>query len=74
GWSYPTPKEAIKLKLPPLQLYILDSDIYEQQNIAEKHPEVVKKLTEQMESYLNNGRSTPGLIQKNDTKTNLNMN
>lgn len=74
GWSYPTPKEAIKLKLPPLQLYNLDSDINEQQNIADKHPEVVKNLTKLMESYLNNGRSTPGIIQKNDTNTDLYMN
>jgi hypothetical protein len=62
------------LKLPPLQLYNLDSDINEQQNFADKHPEVVKKLTKLMESYINTGSSTPGIIQKNDTKTDLYIN
>ena len=74
GWSYPSPKEAIKLNLPPLQLYDLDSDINEQQNLVDKHPEVVKKLSKLMESYLKNGRSTPGITQKNDTNTYLYMN
>ena len=71
GWSYPTPKEAIKLKLPPIQLYNLASDIKEQENVAQEHPEIVLKLTELMNSYIKNGRSTPGAIQKNDTKTDL---
>jgi arylsulfatase A-like enzyme len=71
GWSYPTPKEAISLKLPPIQLYDLDSDIKELQNVAQDYPEVVLQLTELMNSYIKNGRSTPGKIQKNDTKTDL---
>jgi arylsulfatase A-like enzyme len=66
GWSYPRPKEAVELDLPGFQLYDLDKDIGEQNNVMDKHPDVIENLTELMAKYVNDGRSTPGLPQKND--------
>jgi len=69
GWSYPVPKEAKKLKLYPVQLYNLENDIAEESNVAEQYPEIVKKMTKLMEKYINDGRSTPGVKQKNEGDT-----
>lgn len=44
---------------PNGQLYNLDSDPAEQNNLYEKHPEIVQKLTELKEKYEKNGRSRP---------------
>ncbi len=72
GWSYPTPEETKILDLPELQLYNLEVDIKEQHNVVEQHPNLVKELTQLMNSYISKGRSTPGVPQQNDTKTYLN--
>jgi arylsulfatase A-like enzyme len=66
GWSYPTPAEAKKLGIHEIQLYDLDLDIGEKNNVMDKHPEVVEHLTELLARYVNDGRSTPGPPQKND--------
>ena len=71
GWSYPRPNETKKLNLPPIQLYDLTADISEQQNLHEKYPDVVERLTKLMEKYIAEGRSTPGTPQKNEGKTPL---
>lgn len=66
GWSYPTPAEAKKLDIPKIQLYDLEQDIGEKNNVMDGHPEVIQHLTELMVKYINDGRSTPGPPQKND--------
>ncbi|MBK8501391.1 MAG: arylsulfatase [Saprospiraceae bacterium] len=66
GWSYPTPKETSTLDLPSTQLFNLDDDPAEEQNIATANPDVVKRLTGLMQQYIKEGRSTPGVGQKND--------
>ncbi|WP_443939826.1 sulfatase family protein [Pedobacter sp. MW01-1-1] len=66
GWSTPTEKEGKQNKLPNLQLYNLKNDIAEKDNLANKNPQEVEKLTRILESTINNGRSTPGKKQKND--------
>jgi hypothetical protein len=66
GWSYPKPEEAKKLGLPRFQLYDLSQDIGEQNNVMDKHPEVIEHLTELMTKYVEEGRSKPGLPQQND--------
>ena len=71
GWSYPTPKDTEKLDLPKLQLYDLNSDIKEQFNVVDQHPEIVEKMTTLMNSYIQNGRSTAGSVQENDVATKL---
>lgn len=69
GWSYPTKKETQSLKLPLLQLYNLETDASETTNVTENNPKIVEKLTILMKKYIDNGRSTPGKPQKNDTET-----
>jgi arylsulfatase A-like enzyme len=53
------------------QLFDLSADIGEKTNLAEKHPEEVKRLTELMERFIADGRSTPGEKQKNDVAIQL---
>ena len=66
GWSYPKPEEAKKLGLSKFQLYDLSQDVGEQNNMMDKHPEVIEHLTELMTKYVEEGRSKPGLPQQND--------
>ncbi|MEZ4658778.1 MAG: hypothetical protein R2911_14505 [Caldilineaceae bacterium] len=64
GWSYPAPGPECA-GLPPLQLYNLDADIGERQNVAAAHPEIVEELTDLLTRYIREGRSTPGDPQSN---------
>lgn len=73
GWSYPRPAVAKKLGLYPVQLYDLEKDIHEDHNVAELHPEIVADLTAIMQRYIDEGRSTPGVPQKNEGETKLNI-
>jgi arylsulfatase A-like enzyme len=70
GWSAPRPGQA-PAGTPPVQLYDLSTDIGEQSNLAEKHPETVQRLTELLEKYVGNGRSTPGPPQENTTSVQI---
>jgi arylsulfatase A-like enzyme len=69
GWSYPGPEKAKELELYPVQLYNLEEDIAEENNLAEYKPELVKALTALMKKYIDDGRSTPGIPQKNKGET-----
>lgn len=69
GWSYPTKKELKNLELPKLQLYNLETDASEKINVIENNPQIVEKLTNLMQKYIENGRSTLGKPQENDTET-----
>ena len=69
GWSYPTPKVARETGLPSLQLYDLETDAGEQENVADQHPEVVENMTGLMAKYIRDGRSTPGSPQQNEGET-----
>lgn len=69
GWSAPRPQEAEKMELPPVQLYDMETDVAEENNVMEQHPDVVNRLTALMEQYIAKGRSTPGPAQENDTET-----
>ena len=53
-------------KLPENILFNLKTDIGEKENVAEKYPEKVKELKELLIKQINDGRSTPGKVQKND--------
>ncbi len=64
GWSYPVPKEAKKMNLPPVQLYNLEKDIVEQNNVYDQYPEVVSELESLLKEYILSGRSTPGEPQE----------
>lgn len=74
GWSEPRPAggnakkkkaSALAAKLPPVQLYDLSKDIGETNNLQAEHPDIVKRLTEKLETLIKNGRTTPGAAQKN---------
>ncbi len=74
GWSKPRPAEAHAAGLPPLQLFDLENDPGESNNLVDQHPQIVEELTALMKHYIDEGRSTPGVAQKNDTETKLFLN
>ena len=51
--------------LPRDQLFDLSTDIGEQSNRQSQHPETVEQLTNLLAKYIADGRSTPGVAQKN---------
>jgi len=71
GWSEPRPKEAQKAGLPKVQLYDLSKDVGERKNVYDKNPEIVKRLTMLLQGYIDRGRSTPGMPQKNDVEVKI---
>lgn len=66
GWSKPFRDSEEVANLPPYQLYNIISDVAESNNLFYKQPEIVEMLKNQIIQYVKDGRSTPGLPQKND--------
>tara|TARA_R110002111_G_scaffold262851_1_gene341775 strand:+ start:18729 stop:20393 length:1665 start_codon:yes stop_codon:yes gene_type:complete len=66
GWSFPKPGKDDLSELPAIQLYDLNADVGEQKNVQAEHPDVVKELTTLLQSYVEQGRSTPGKPQQNN--------
>jgi arylsulfatase A-like enzyme len=52
----------------PVQLFNLDDDLGETTNVASMHPDRVKSMQAMLEEIIRNGRSTPGIPQKNDVR------
>lgn len=71
GWSSPTDVQAIKKGLPAIQLYDMKKDEEETTNVYKKHPKVVKKMTEELKEIVENGRTTPGELEKNDVPVDI---
>ncbi len=71
GWTSPNNREAKKMGLPKIQLYDMETDMGEENNVSADHPEIVEELTWLLTSYIENGRSTAGGKLKNDTEVNL---
>ncbi len=68
GWSYPTPREVKDLPdLPDIQLYNLKDDPGETANLESQYPELVSELKTLLIKYIEEGRSTPGQPQANDS-------
>jgi arylsulfatase A-like enzyme len=65
GWSSPTEKE-FKDGSAEAQLYDMEKDPGETNNLYKTQPEIVAQLLEQLESDVQRGRSTAGPDQKND--------
>lgn len=65
GWSFPRPGSPEADDLLPIQLYDLESDPGETNNIIEEFPDIAEELEGLLERYILNGRSTPGPVQKN---------
>lgn len=66
GWSKPNPGEALKQGLPSVQLYHMDQDLAERNNLHATHPDKLKELRSLLEKHIAEGRSTPGPKQSND--------
>jgi len=71
GWSFPRPGVDDASKLPPIQLFDLASDIGERNNLHEKHPEIVARLTALLEKQVAAGRTTPGPPSKNSREIDI---
>ena len=67
----PKPGSKEAKKLPPTQLYNMTKDVGERTNECKVHPEIVARLTKLLEKYIADGRSTPGVPQKNDAAIKL---
>ncbi len=65
GWSAPRPGKEDVSASPAVQLFNLTQDIGETQNLADEQPEIVARLTQKLEQYVKDGRSTPGAPQHN---------
>jgi len=59
--------ESSRDKPAVVQLYNLHEDIAETRNVADKRPDIVRRLKHQMQTLVDLGRSTPGPPQRNDT-------
>ncbi|MFV0592668.1 MAG: sulfatase family protein [Draconibacterium sp.] len=66
GWSAPKPGSEEAENLPPVQLYDLDADISEKNNLESKFPEIIEEYRSELADIVKNGRSTVGALQKND--------
>jgi len=66
GWTAPRPEAAAKKGEPMIQLYDMEADLGEQNNLAAKMPEKVKELRALLENQIAQGRSTVGAAQNND--------
>ncbi len=70
GWSDPRPGREPPGS-PPVQLFDLNQDIGEQDNLATQRPEVVQRLMKLLEKCIAEGRSTPGTAQANTVEVDL---
>lgn len=69
GWSFPRPgrNDDVLETLPPVQLYNLADDPAETTNLYAQYPDKVSELKTLLLQYIDQGRSTPGIPQVNDT-------
>lgn len=66
GWSEPRPNAKNIKELPKFQLYDLEEDPEEKNNLYEQEPKIAAKLKKLMASCIEDGRSTPGAKQQNE--------
>ncbi|MBL4884741.1 MAG: sulfatase-like hydrolase/transferase [Planctomycetaceae bacterium] len=66
GWSAPKDNIALKRGMPAMQLFNLEQDHAEKNNLVAKHPEKVTELLNLLDQQVKNGRCTPGESVPND--------
>jgi arylsulfatase A len=70
GWAL-SDSNAVSEGLPLIQLYDIKNDPGENNNIYAEHPERVKTMIEMLRKIVSDGRSTPGVRQKNDVEVEI---
>ena len=65
GWSKSKAAKDSK-NTPAVQLYNMETDIGEQNNLASSRPEIAQRLRKLLDTQINNGRTTAGATRKND--------
>ncbi|MGJ8643790.1 MAG: sulfatase family protein [Luteolibacter sp.] len=68
GWMSPNEGASKKQGLPKAQLYDLEVDPGEQENLYESHPEIAEQLLAQITEYVNAGSTAGGKDSKNDVE------
>ena len=58
--------EESRGKLTTPELYNLEADVAEQRDLAEQHPEIARKMQEQLDRLIARGASRPGQSGAND--------
>jgi arylsulfatase A len=71
GWGQPGDAKATQKGLPSIQLYDMTADVGETHNVQADHPDIVARLTSLLEKYVTDGRSTPGVPEKNETSVDI---
>ncbi|HRU22809.1 MAG TPA: sulfatase-like hydrolase/transferase, partial [Candidatus Latescibacteria bacterium] len=71
GWTEPNDRTAAEKGLPPVQLYDMDADPGEQNNLQAARPELVAQLVRALEEQVSAGRSTPGPSRTNDVPVDI---
>ncbi len=66
GWSSPNEKQAAKKHSIGAQLYDLEHDLGETNNLFEARPDIANRMLNELTEYVNSGRSTPGATSLND--------
>ena len=70
GWTH-NDADAARKGLPLIQLYDMQTDPSEKNNLHAKHPEKVKELLALLKKNVAEGRSTPGAPQQNDAPVDI---
>ena len=65
GWSYPRPSKKETQGLPKFQLYNLDKDPEEKNNLYGRYAKIESELIALFSAAIKNGRTTPGEPQRN---------
>lgn len=71
GWTLPIDREAAAEGLPLVQLYDMQNDPGETNNLHTEHPERVKGMLALLKKLVEDGRSTPGGKQSNDVPVDI---
>ncbi|MFI3325252.1 MAG: arylsulfatase [Clostridia bacterium] len=66
-----TPEMAKELNLPPIQLYDMEIDPSEKNNIALENIDIVKSLISKLQIAVENGRNTTGTVLSNDVDVDI---
>ena len=72
GLSEPRNEAATAQGLPAIQLYNLEQDPGETDNLYEKYPETANRLEQLLSGYIEEGRSTPYAEYKDKPSINSN--